>query len=287
MRFFISSPPPKTNANPTVLHSEILPLLYAPTFALFDSPHPYRWKSRNLKPQVLKFKALFLHDGGPARHLRHVRIQIDSPFPYPRTTGTWPPTTTWNDDPMIDTEVLLWSLARNATRLERLDLEFSWSFEKYFPKDWGLWVFEGVIRRLEEGFSWVEPLLGLDLSEGAEGSEPGAGRVMLKERQVEGMLGLLAPGDDSLREAVKEAVEIGTTRRGDLMLDRLYLLECTKLFWGVRMLGILTGFSKTLKKVGLAAPVDERWNAKVREEVGVEVEVLPLGLWSEVLGFKI
>jgi len=188
---------------------------------------------------------------------------------------------------MIDTEVLLWSLARNATRLERLDLEFSWSFEKYFPKDWGLWVFEGVIRRLEEGFSWVEPLLGLDLSEGAEGSEPGAGRVMLKESQVEGMLGLLAPGDDSLREAVKEAVEIGTTRRGDFMLDRLYLLECTKLFWGVRMLGILTGFSKTLKKVGLAAPVDERWNAKVREEVGVEVEVLPLGLWSEVLGFKI
>ena len=72
------------------------------------------------------------------------------------------------------------------------------------------------------------------------------------------ILELLAPGNKTLQEAIRERVGAATLTLEDLisfsglLKESLYPVEYAKLFWGVRVLGILKEFSPTLRIVGVA-----------------------------------
>ncbi|KAK4442422.1 hypothetical protein QBC34DRAFT_25415 [Podospora aff. communis PSN243] len=265
-----------------LFYFEIISIIYDRTFGFFDLPFCPSANATLLLTRHLDFNTRFFFDGGPARHLRRVRVHITHGFPYPRKV--WPPSISWNSDPMIAAEELLWSLARNATGLETLELGSNWWLRNVLGStlsDTGY-----AIAELQDGFSWSNPLLELDLSEKTSGDESRAGSedTLSKEMLVQAIAELLAPGNKCLQEAVRQKLDaaiavsddpVGFSGSMQSMQKAIYSMECAKLFWGVRLLGILKSFSPTLRTVCVAYTEDKQWMDEMRNCLGVEVESLP------------
>ncbi|KAK0627399.1 hypothetical protein B0T14DRAFT_512545, partial [Immersiella caudata] len=262
-----------------LFYFEVLSIIYDRAFGFFDLPFHSPAKAAPHLTRHAKFNTRFFFDGGPARHLRCVRVKITNGFPYPRKV--WPPAKTWDGDPMIAAEELLWSLARNATGLETLELDSNWSLRKTLGVTLG--DHGRAIAELQHGFSWANPVLGLDLSEKTPGNESRAdnGDAPSRETLMQNITELLAPGNAVLQEAMRERLEArstvsgGPVRFSGFMQATLYLVDCARLFWGIRLLGILKGFSPTLRTVRLAYAEDKEWMAKMGSELGMEVTGLP------------
>jgi hypothetical protein len=221
-----------------------------------------------MKPSLyVEWNAKFLGPGGPARHLRHVRIEL-STF---RGWRRYP-----DAEDYKPVESVLRDLAQNAVHLERLDINvhdlhiLDSLMENSFSEDIGELL---GLRLAAPEYSWADP----DPTAQLPAFQSGDGQVT--EEQLSSMAKFLAPASDALQLRILGMMEESYARNGPydtrslfwLVVQRLQEAEAHKLFWRETMMDILKAFSPSPRVVGLVGRIDRKWMAAVANLVDVTV----------------
>jgi len=265
-----------TNNPRSEIHTETTALLYAPTYAFYgehSGPVAISPEARHMPSSNQRFLDA---TPGPARYLRDVRVTLGH-ISYHRGT-TWPPPTTWNDDPLIYIESFLQVLARSANCLQRLEVDVTGrNAAQVRPQIWQCYDLPAPTRFRH---SWLDPPLYLG-PVGPEGEEM---VEMLTERELLAVLEYVAPGEAALQGRIREKLYDSVVHApGPLkscLWAHLFKLESQKIFMGYRLVGILKRFGPALRTFGVEMGgdqiVEEAWMAAVREKTGLEVRVAPI-----------
>ncbi|KAK0652641.1 hypothetical protein B0T16DRAFT_406553 [Cercophora newfieldiana] len=249
------------------LHTETVTFLYAPVYAVSNIRGFHSWNLR------------FFSDNGPARHLRHVRVEFGRlRYRFHRDIEPDPAPTIPQDDEvtcpnaMPYIESVLRALAQNATQLETLELSMRGqnSYPEVRSDGWPV----------KPEYSWMDSPVGL----------PGLvrGRGLLgktlptppkpTEGEMSGILEFIAPGDSDMQGRVKQMIEESPIcpvyLGGDFWKSvwfHIWFTNGQKLFWGKSMMDVLHSFSPTLRTVTVVGAVDRRWMVAVANLADVTV----------------
>jgi len=256
------------------VYTEAAAILYAPKYSLGNEYHHCIFNMKFLSPH------------GPARHLRHLRLdcslfRLGGPTNYP---GLFPEHREVGlSDAVPFYESVLRSLAQNARQLETLELALNPKIEHSpvidrFPVHGN--EFHDVPVKPDR--SWVGPQLLVGFPEGHSFD-----RVppLPTEEQFGRILDFLASGEPAMQRVIRRKIEEGCAppvvehRPGELphsffwtsLFYFLWMINTERTLWTRVVMDVLRSCSPTLRVVSLVGRVDRKWMAAVADLKGVTV----------------